>query len=122
MVYKLLADFVLLLHFGFILFVLFGVLLAYKYPKLVWLHIPVAMWGMMISFYRWICPLTPLENYFRNLAGEQGYQTGFIEHYLLPLIYPGGMTEKIAISMGIFVLVWNSIFYAVLIFRNKRRT
>lgn len=120
MVYKVLADLVVVLHFGFILFVIFGAFLVFKYPKMVWLHLPVATYGMMISFYRWICPLTPLEKYFLELAGEQGYEGGFIGHYLIPLIYPGGMTQGIAISMGLFVLLWNGIFYGLLIYRNKK--
>ena len=85
-----------------------------------WLHIPVALYGMSISFFRWICPLTPIENYFRVLAGEQGYQGGFIAHYILPVIYPDGVTQGMAISMGLFVLLWNGIFYGLVIYQNKK--
>lgn len=121
MIQKLIADLILLLHFSFILFVLFGVFLVFKKHKLAWVHIPIALWGMLISLIGWVCPLTPLENHFRILAGEQGYEGGFIENYLLPLVYPGGLTRQMAISMGIFVLVWNGLFYALLIYRIKRK-
>lgn len=120
MLNKILADFVALIHLGFILFVIFGVFLVFKYNKLVWIHLPVIIWATLISLYRWVCPLTPLENYLRSSAGEQAYQVGFIEHYILPIIYPGEMTQAIAIAMGVFVIVWNSVFYLIY-FINKRR-
>ena len=81
--YKLLADVVLLSHLVFILFVLFGALLVYKWPWFAWIHIPIALWGMLISFVGWVCPLTPLENYFRKMAGQLGYEGSFIEHYIM---------------------------------------
>ena len=120
MIYKFLADLVLVLHLSFILFVIFGALLVFKYPRLIWIHIPVATYGMLISFFRWICPLTPLENYFRVLAGEQGYEGGFIAHYILPVIYPLGITTGFAIAMGTFVLLLNGILYGMFIYRNKK--
>ena len=120
MIFELLADLVLLLHLCFILFVIFGALLVFKYPRLIWIHIPVATYGMLISFFRWICPLTPLENYFRVLAGEQGYEGGFIAHYILPVIYPLGITTGFAIAMGTFVLLLNGILYGLFIYRNKK--
>ncbi|MGD8483821.1 MAG: DUF2784 domain-containing protein [Thioalkalispiraceae bacterium] len=120
MLYEVLADLILLLHLVFILFVVFGVFLVFKFRKLAWFHIPVMTYGMLISFFRWVCPLTPLENHFRTLAGEQGYQGGFIEHYLLPLIYPSGMTMGIAIAMGLFVLLWNTVFYIVIFYKYKK--
>lgn len=121
MLYKFLADLVLVLHLGFILFVLFGALLAFKYPRTIWFHAPIAVYGMLISFFRWICPLTPLENYFRILAGEKGYEGGFIGHYILPIIYPEGMTPGITMAMGLFVLVWNGMLYGMLIYRSKNK-
>ena len=86
-----------------------------------WFHLPVAAYGMLISFFRWICPLTPLENYFRVLAGEQGYEGGFIAHYILPVIYPSGLTTGVAISMGLTVLIWNSIVYGLIIYRKIKK-
>ena len=86
-----------------------------------WVHLPVAAYGMLISFFRWICPLTPLENYFRVLAGEQGYEGGFIAHYILPVIYPSGLTTGVAISMGLTVLIWNVIIYGYIIYRKNEK-
>lgn len=119
MLYKLLADVVLVLHLLFILTVLIGALLVFKWPRFAWLHIPVALWGMSISFFGWVCPLTPLENYFRTMAGQQGFTGGFIGHYLLPMIYPGQLTRGMAIGMGVFVLLWNGLFYSIVLYRLK---
>lgn len=121
MLYKILADLVVLLHLSFILFVLFGALLVFKYPRMVWIHLPVAIYGTLITFYRWLCPLTPLENHLRSLAGEQGYEGGFIAHYILPVIYPSGVTEGLTITMGLFVIVWNGIFYGLIIYRKIKK-
>ena len=119
--YRLLADTVLVLHFLFILTVLFGVLLVFKWPRFAWLHIPIVLWGILISLFGWVCPLTPLENYFRTLTGQQGYAGGFIGHYLLPIIYPGDITHDMAIGMGVFVVLWNGVFYSIVIYMEKRR-
>lgn len=121
MLAKILADLVLLLHLAFILFVLFGVFIVFKKHKLAWVHVPVVIWGILISLFRWVCPLTPLENYFRMIAGEQGYEGGFIANYILPLVYPAGMTRELAISMGVFVLVWNGLLYVLLIYLIKKK-
>ncbi|HET9679548.1 MAG TPA: DUF2784 domain-containing protein, partial [Gammaproteobacteria bacterium] len=88
MFYALLADLTVLLHFGFILFVLGGGLLVLWRRWLVWLHVPIAVYGVLVEWVGWICPLTPLENNFRLLAGQAGYADGFVAHYLLPIIYP----------------------------------
>ena len=111
MIYKQLANFLLLLHLAFILFVVAGgLLLAWK-KRLVWLHLPAVIWGALIEFMGWICPLTPLENHFRKLSGETGYQSGFIEHYLLPLIYPDALTPPTQVALGMFVVAINSLIY-----------
>ncbi len=88
MVYKLLADLVLLVHLAFIIFVIFGGLLAIKNVKWAWLHAPAAVWAGLVEFAGWICPLTPLENWLCSRAGASTYQDSFIAHYLFPLIYP----------------------------------
>jgi len=119
MAYKILADLVLLLHLSFILFVLFGVLFVFKKHCLAWWHVPVVIWGVLISLVGWVCPLTPLENYFRRMAGEQGYAGSFIDHYIIPIIYPAGMTREMAFGMGVFVLVWNGLLYSILIYKLK---
>src|ERR671925_1256535 len=91
--YALAADAVMLVHFLFIAFALFGSLLLLKWPKLIWLHVPALGWGIYIELSGAICPLTPLENHFRELAGESTYYGGLIAHYLGPIIYPAGLTR-----------------------------
>ena len=90
MLYSLTADLVVILHFGFILFALFGGFLVLKWRRLVWVHLPAVIWGSLVELVGWYCPLTPLEQSLRRLAGEGGYNGGFIEYYLVPLIYPVG--------------------------------
>jgi hypothetical protein len=100
--------------------VVLGGLLVLRWPKLAWLHVPAAAWGSLIEFAGWICPLTPLEHYFRRLAGEQGYAGGFIEHYITRVMYPSGLTRGIQIGLGVFVLVLNLSVYTYLILRQRR--
>lgn len=109
-----LADAVLALHFAFILLVIFGALLVWRWPRLVWLHLPALLWGAGIELAGGICPLTPLENELRALAGQAGYRGGFIEHYLLPLIYPEALTRGVQVGLGLGVLVFNAVLYAAL--------
>jgi hypothetical protein len=111
MIYRLAADGLLLLHLAFILFVIAGGLMVAWKPWLVWLHLPAAIWGMLIEFSGWTCPLTPLENRFRKLSGEGGYSGGFIDHYLLPLIYPESLTIKTQYVLGGLVLAVNALVY-----------
>lgn len=111
MEYRLLADGVLLLHLLFILFVVGGGPLVLRWPRLAWAHLPAAVWGAGIEFFGWICPLTPLENALRRLAGEAGYRGGFVEHYLLPVIYPGALTREIQIGLGLAVVAINAVAY-----------
>lgn len=119
MLYRLLADLVLLTHLCFIVFVLLGGLLALRWPRAVLVHLPCALYGVAIEFIGWICPLTPLENRFRQLAGERGYEAGFIEHYLLPIIYPAGLTETVQIVLGAIVIAVNAVVYAVVVRRHQ---
>lgn len=115
------ADLVVLLHFGFIMFVLAGGLLVLRHPRLAWLHLPAVAWGAGIELSGGICPLTPLENALRRAAGEAGYAGGFIEHYLLPLIYPAGLTREVQIALGLFVLLANVLVYGIAALRRGRR-
>ena len=92
MLYRVLADAVLIGHLLLIIYGLLGGLLYFWRSWLVWLHLPLAVWISLIEFFQWTCPLTPLEKQLRVLAGEGAYLGGFIEHYLIPLIYPGGTT------------------------------
>jgi hypothetical protein len=109
--YRFLADTLLLLHFAFVAFVLFGGLLLLRWRRLVWLHLPAALWGVAIMFGGWICPLTPLENRLRRLSGGAGLEGGFIEHYMLPLIYPAGLTRGVQVTLGLLALALNLAIY-----------
>jgi hypothetical protein len=111
MLYRALADAVLLLHLAFVLFVVLGGLLVLRYPGLAWVHLPVAAWGVLIELAGWICPLTPLEKQLRIQGGEAGYPGGFIDHYLMPLIYPDGLTREQQILAGMLVLAINAAVY-----------
>jgi uncharacterized membrane protein (DUF485 family) len=110
--YRLLADAVLVTHAAFVAFVMLGGLLAWRRPWLAWLHLPVVAWGAGIELTGGICPLTPLENWLRSLAGLQGYPGGFIEHYLLALLYPDGLTRNVQLALGLMVLAVNVAIYA----------
>ncbi len=115
------ADLVVLVHFGFILFVVLGGFAVLRWPRLAWLHLPAAAWGAWIELVGGICPLTPLENLLRRAAGEQGYDGGFIEQYLLPVIYPAGYTPEVGMVLGSIVLGINGAVYAVVWRRRRRR-
>ena len=117
---KLAADIVVLLHFAFIAFVVLGGLVVLRWPRFVWLHMPAAAWGAFIEFAGRVCPLTPLENKLRIAAGETGYSGGFIEEYLLPVVYPDGLTRWVQISLGVGVVAINLIFYGLVIARRPR--
>lgn len=119
--YQLLADAVLAVHLAFIAFVLGGGLLALRRPRLAWLHLPAAAWGALIEIMNWTCPLTPLENYFLILAGDTAYQGDFIARYLLPIIYPAGLTPIVQGFLGGFVIVLNCIIYAWVVIKAKQR-
>jgi hypothetical protein len=122
MLYRLLADLVVLVHCGFVLFVVLGGLLALRWPRAAWVHLPAALWGAGIEFAAGICPLTPLENHFRRLGGEGGYSGGFVEHYVLPVLYPGGLTRGVQLALGMFVLLLNVVVYAIVWRRRSRRS
>jgi Protein of Unknown function (DUF2784) len=113
MLYRLLADLVVLVHSAFVLFVVLGGLLALRWPRAAWLHLPAVLWGAGIEFMAGICPLTPLENHLRRLGGEAGYRGGFVEHYVLPVLYPDGLTRGVQLGLGTFVLILNVVVYAI---------
>ena len=119
--YSALADAVLVLHFAFVLFVVFGGLLVLRWPRAVWLHIPCAAWGVAIEFGGWICPLTPLENELRSRGGESTYHGDFIARYLLPVIYPEGLTREVQVGLGVLALLLNAAIYVVVIRRRQAR-
>jgi hypothetical protein len=118
MPYRLLADLVLVLHAAFVVFVMLGGLLAWRWPRLAWVHLPLVAWGAGIEFLGGICPLTPLENRWRLLAGQQGYPGGFVEHYVLPVLYPEGLTRTAQFLLGALVLGVNVSIYAWALWRR----
>ena len=119
--YSFLADAIVLLHLLFIVFVVSGGFLALKWHNLVYVHLPAVVWGVYIEFTGKICPLTPLENRYRLLSGELGYEGGFIERYLIPVIYPVNLTRDIQIALGFTALLINVGAYAWLVYRWRKR-
>ncbi|MGE0130520.1 MAG: DUF2784 domain-containing protein [Blastocatellales bacterium] len=111
MIYRALADFVMLIHMAFVLFVALGGFLVFKWRRVAWFHIPAVVWGAFIEFAGWDCPLTPLENWLRFRGGEAGYQTSFIERYLLPVIYPAAFSRGLHVALGVLVLGANLVIY-----------
>lgn len=120
MIYRALADAVLVLHLGFVLFVVLGGLPVLRWTRVAWLHIPAAIWGVLIEYTGWICPLTPLENSLRARGGETGYAGGFIEHYIQPVLYPAGLTRGTQMVLGSLALVLNLTAYTVVLARRNR--
>ncbi len=117
---RLLANAVVAFHGLFILFVVLGGFLAWRWRWVAAVHIPCALWGILIEYRGGICPLTPLENSLRARAGQQGYAGGFVEHYVLPVIYPKGLTSGVQIALGTLVLTVNLLAYSLLIRRLTR--
>ena len=113
MLRSLAADLIVLFHLLFILFVMLGGLLVLKWPKVAWLHIPAAVWGTLIEFCEWICPLTPLENRLRWAGGNNPYAGGFIDNYIMPVIYPPGLTREMQWILGGAVLLVNAAVYGI---------
>ncbi|HEY4133149.1 MAG TPA: DUF2784 domain-containing protein [Gemmatimonadaceae bacterium] len=119
MIYRALADALALIHAAFVLFVIFGGLFAIRWHRAIWAHIPAAVWGVVIEYTGWICPLTPIENALRHQAGEAGYSGGFVEHYVLRALYPSGLTRAIGFMLGTVVLCMNILIYFY-IWRHRR--
>jgi uncharacterized protein DUF2784 len=118
--YRLLANAVVLVHALFIVFIVFGGFLAWRWRWVAVLHVPAAIWGVLIEYRGWICPLTPLENALRVKAGQAGYSGGFVEHYLLPAMYPSGLTPRMQAVLGTLVLVVNVVAYTIFVRRLMR--
>jgi len=119
MLYRVLADIVLVLHLAFVLFVVLGGLLVWRRPWVAWLHVPAAVWGALIMFAGWVCPLTPLENRLRRLGGEAGYEGGFVEEYVLAILYPSGLTRTHQIVLGAIVIALNLAVYGRLWWKKR---
>jgi hypothetical protein len=120
MLFRLAADALVVLHLAFIVFVVAGGFLTWRWPRLAWIHVPTAVYGAAIEFVGWICPLTPWEVALRRQAGEAGYEGGFIEHYVLPIIYPGELTPTLRLVLGLAVVAANAVAYAGLVLRQRR--
>jgi hypothetical protein len=118
--YHWLANIVVAVHLGFVLFVVLGVILVARWRRLAWVHLPAALWGALIEFAGWVCPLTPLENHLRQLAGERGYSGGFIEHYVTALIYPSGLSRPVQVALGVLVVLVNLVGYGIVLSRVRR--
>jgi hypothetical protein len=121
LLFSLAADLVASLHFAFVVFVVVGGLLVLRWPRWAWLHLPAVFWGAWIELMGWLCPLTPLENRLRHTAGLAGYEGGFVEHYLLPVLYPASLSRSVQIVLGLSVLLINIALYS-LIFRRRSRS
>lgn len=120
MIYSVLADSVLVAHLAFILFLLAGGLFALRWKRAIWFHLPTAAWGILIELADWICPLTPLENRLRLKAGELGYSGSFVEHYLMPIVYPEELTRNLQLVLAGGVVVVNAIVYAFVLWRWRQ--
>jgi hypothetical protein len=118
--YGLFADLLVLFHAAFILFAVLGGLLCLKRTFFLYVHLPAAFWAALVELGGWTCPLTPWENALRHLAGQAGYSGDFVAHYLLPLIYPAGLTRSVQIFLGLSVLVLNLGVYGWVFSRWKR--
>ncbi len=119
MLYQSLATFVLLLHLAFIMFVLFGGLLAFRWRRAPLVHLPAAAWGAAVEFFGWICPLTPLENSLRRAGGEAPYAGDFIDRYLALIVYPEALTHNLQLVLGGLVVVVNAVVYALVLRRTR---
>jgi hypothetical protein len=114
-----LADLVVGVHVLFVAFVALGGLLVLRWPRVAWLHLPAAVWGALIEFTGGVCPLTPLEQSLRRRAGEGGYRGDFVEHYLLPALYPDGLTRRAQLALGLLVIAANLTIYALVLRRRS---
>ena len=119
MTWRALAGLAVLAHMAFVLFVVLGGLLVLRWPRAAWAHLPAALWGALIEFGGWICPLTPVEVWLRKRGGEAGYRGGFVEHHLLPLLYPGPLTRGAQVALGLAVVGVNLAVYAW-VWRRRR--
>ena len=120
MIFRWLADAVALLHAAFVAFVIVGGFLVLRWRCVAWLHVPSAIWGALIEFAGWICPLTPLENALRARAGQAGYSGGFVEHYVLRALYPAGLSREVQWVLGALVLMINGFVYGSIWIRWRR--
>ena len=122
MFYTLAANAIVLLHLGYVIFVVAGGLLVFRWPWIALLHLPAVVWGVLLELNGWLCPLTPLELWLREMGGEAGYSGGFIEHYILPVLYPDELNRTMQIVIGCFVITINIALYGRLLWRLEKRS
>lgn len=118
---RLLADAVVVFHVIFIAFAIGGGVLVLRWGRVMWVHLPAVAWAVLVEVLSWPCPLTPLENHFRRRGGEAGYPGGFVEHYVWPVVYPEGLTDRTQFFIGGFVFAVNAAVYAIVFSRHVRR-
>jgi hypothetical protein len=121
MPYGIFADIVVLIHLAFVVFVVLGAGLVVWWRRMLWLHLPAVFWAIWLEISGGICPLTPLENWLRIRAGQGGYRGDFVEHYLMPVLYPVGLTRNIQILIGLLVIIINTALYGYIIFQFRRK-
>lgn len=119
MFYRTAADLVLVTHLAFVILVVAGAVLVFRYPWFAWIHVPVATWGAYVELTGRICPLTTLENYLRINAGQEGYANSFVEQYIVPLIYPAGLSRNVQLWLAGLVVAINVILYAWILLRKR---
>ena len=119
--YQFLADLVVVIHLAFVIFVVIGAMTTIWWRRIIWLHVPAVLWAVWIEITGGICPLTPLENRLRLKAGLVGYPGDFVENYLLPVLYPAGLTRRMQILLGAIVIVINVTIYAYIWNRGKQK-
>jgi hypothetical protein len=111
-IYRFAASLVLSAHFVFVLLAVFGGLGALIDPRWAFVHVPIVVWSSVVNLAGWTCPLTPLENRFRAAAAQSGYEGGFVQHYLWPVVYPQGMPRRLELVAGVSIVLWNAAVYA----------
>lgn len=115
------AELIVVFHFAFVVFVVLGGLVALMWPRIIWIHVPAVIWGALVEFTGWICPLTPLENRLREAAGATAYEGDFIGRYILPMLYPDGLTRNDQLMLGLSALGINIAIYSIVFARRRRR-
>jgi hypothetical protein len=120
MIFRWMANSVIWLHVAFVLFVGFGALLVFRWPKAAYFHVPTVFWGALIEFTGWVCPLTPLENWLRTAGGQSAYRGAFVDRYLMPILYPDGLTHETQITIGVALFGVNGLLYLLLMRRRHR--
>ncbi len=120
MLSRIAAEVIVVLHLVFILFVIVGGLTLFKWPWMIWVHVPAAVWGGLVELVGAPCPLTPLENHLRQAGNADAYSGGFIDHYIMPIVYPPGLTRQTQVILGVLILVVNFAIYFKFLTRKTK--